>query len=64
MNHVRLNNTQRWLKPLLISTGVVLTLLLLVVPLVFIFIAAFSAGIGGIWQNLTEPDMFHAIGLT
>ncbi|MEO3866313.1 sulfate/thiosulfate ABC transporter permease CysW [Rheinheimera fenheensis] len=64
MNNVRLNSAQRWLKPLLISTGVVLTLLLLVVPLLFIFIAAFSAGIGGVWQNLTEPDMLHAIGLT
>ena len=64
MNNIRLNSAQRWLKPLLISTGVVLTLLLLVVPLLFIFIAAFSAGIGGVWRNLAEPDMLHAIGLT
>ncbi|MDP5188957.1 sulfate/thiosulfate ABC transporter permease CysW [Rheinheimera baltica] len=64
MSQTSLNSRQRWLRPLLISTGVVLTLLLLVVPLVFIFVAAFSAGIGGVWRNLAEPDMLHAIGLT
>ncbi|WP_372627055.1 sulfate/thiosulfate ABC transporter permease CysW [Arsukibacterium sp.] len=64
MSRTILNSHQRWLRPLLISTGAVLTLLLLVVPLVFIFAAAFSAGIGGVWRNLAEPDMLHAIGLT
>ncbi|WP_027670374.1 sulfate/thiosulfate ABC transporter permease CysW [Rheinheimera baltica] len=64
MSQTSLNSRQRWLRPLLISTGVVLTLLLLVVPLIFIFVAAFSAGIGGVWRNLAEPDMLHAIGLT
>lgn len=64
MSNTTLNSSGRWIRPLLISLGVVLTLLLLVVPLVFIFVAAFSAGVGGVWQNLTEPDMLHAIGLT
>ncbi|NRQ42834.1 sulfate/thiosulfate ABC transporter permease CysW [Rheinheimera sp. YQF-2] len=64
MSQTSLNSRQRWLRPLLISSGVVLTLLLLVVPLIFIFVAAFSAGIGGVWRNLAEPDMLHAIGLT
>ena len=64
MSQTSLNSRQRWLRPLLISAGVVLTLLLLVVPLIFIFVAAFSAGIGGVWRNLAEPDMLHAIGLT
>jgi len=64
MSQTLLNSSRRWIRPLLISLGVVLTLLLLVVPLVFIFVAAFSAGVGGVWQNLTEPDMLHAIGLT
>lgn len=64
MSQPSLNSRQRWLRPLLISAGVVLTLLLLVVPLIFIFVAAFSAGIGGVWRNLAEPDMLHAIGLT
>jgi sulfate transport system permease protein len=64
MSQTSLKSRQRWLRPLLISAGVVLTLLLLVVPLIFIFVAAFSAGIGGVWRNLAEPDMLHAIGLT
>ena len=64
MSQTSLNSRQRWLRPLLISAGVVLTLLLLVVPLIFIFVAAFSAGIGGVWRNLAEPDMLYAIGLT
>ncbi|WP_240222682.1 sulfate/thiosulfate ABC transporter permease CysW [Rheinheimera hassiensis] len=64
MSQTALNSSRRWVRPLLISLGVVLTLLLLVVPLVFIFVAAFSAGVGGVWQNLTDPDMLHAIGLT
>ena len=64
MSQTALNSSRRWIRPLLISLGVVLTLLLLVVPLVFIFVAAFSAGVGGVWQNLTDPDMLHAIGLT
>ena len=64
MSQTSLSSRQRWLRPLLISAGVVLTLLLLVVPLIFIFVAAFSAGIGGVWRNLAEPDMLHAIGLT
>lgn len=51
----------RWL---LIGTGVSLSVLLLLTPLVLIFIAAFSAGIGGIIQNLSDADMLHAIGLT
>lgn len=51
----------RWL---LITTGVTLSVLLLLTPLVLIFIAAFSAGIGGIIQNLSDADMLHAIGLT
>ncbi len=60
----RASNKQGWLRLLLIGTGVTLTLVLLVVPLLLIFIAAFSAGIGGLWRNLTDADMLHAIGLT
>lgn len=60
----QLNSQQRWLRPVLIGTGVTLTVLLLVIPLVFIFVAAMSAGLGGLWHNLKDPDMLHAIGLT
>ncbi len=53
-----------WGRWLLITTGVVLTLLLLVVPLFAIIAGAFAAGVGGVIENLNEPDMLHAIGLT
>ncbi|WP_418139582.1 sulfate/thiosulfate ABC transporter permease CysW [Oceanimonas smirnovii] len=53
-----------WGRWLLIGTGVVLTLLLLVVPMIAIFAGAFAAGVGGVIDNLAEPDMLHAIGLT
>ncbi|PSJ38261.1 sulfate/thiosulfate ABC transporter permease CysW [Zobellella taiwanensis] len=53
-----------WGRWLLIGTGVALTLLLLVVPLFAIFAGALAAGVGGVIDNLNEPDMLHAIGLT
>ena len=43
---------------------VFLTLLLLVVPMIAIFAGALAAGVGGVIDNLAEPDMLHAIGLT
>lgn len=60
----KISSPHAWIKPLLIVTGITLTVILLVVPLIFIFIAAFSAGIGGVWHNLKDADMLHAIGLT
>ncbi len=54
----------RWIRPLLIGTGVTLTVFFLIIPLILIFTAAFSAGVGGVWQNLADADMLHAIGLT
>ncbi|GAA3550605.1 sulfate/thiosulfate ABC transporter permease CysW [Zobellella aerophila] len=59
-----LNASRPWGRWLLIGLGVVLTLLLLVVPLLAIFAGAFAAGVGGIIENINEPDMLHAIGLT
>ncbi|MBA0173796.1 sulfate/thiosulfate ABC transporter permease CysW [Pectobacterium versatile] len=48
----------------LIALGVILSLIMLVIPLVSIFAAALSHGLGGVWRNLSDPDMLHAIGLT
>ncbi|GKW16269.1 sulfate ABC transporter permease subunit CysW [Pectobacterium actinidiae] len=48
----------------LIALGVILSLIMLVIPLVSIFAAALSHGLGGVWRNLSDPDMVHAIGLT
>lgn len=53
-----------WVKWSLIAVGVVLSCLLLVVPLIFIFAAALSEGIHSVWLNLQDADMLHAIGLT
>ncbi len=59
-----LKASRPWGRWLLIGTGVVLTLLLLVVPMIAIFAGALAAGVGGVIDNLNEPDMLHAIGLT
>ncbi|MBS0971630.1 sulfate/thiosulfate ABC transporter permease CysW [Chimaeribacter arupi] len=53
-----------WGKWLLIGLGVVISLLFLVMPLVMIFHTAFSSGMDAVWQNLSDPDMLHAIWLT
>ena len=54
----------QWGKWLLISLGVLLSLLLLVVPLVAIFATAFSEGLMATLDNLGDADMLHAIWLT
>ncbi|MFC0225231.1 sulfate/thiosulfate ABC transporter permease CysW [Serratia aquatilis] len=53
-----------WGKWTLIAIGALFSFLLLVVPMVVIFIEAFSSGVGAVWQNLSNPDMLHAIWLT
>lgn len=63
-----LNGAERprvnWGKWTLIAIGALFSVLLLVVPMVMIFIEAFSSGAGAVWQNLSDPDMLHAIWLT
>ncbi|SFN63886.1 sulfate/thiosulfate ABC transporter permease CysW [Xenorhabdus japonica] len=53
-----------WGKWLLIGTGVLFSVLLLVIPIAWIFLTAFSKGIDMVAQNLFDPDMLHAIWLT
>ncbi|MDG0806456.1 sulfate/thiosulfate ABC transporter permease CysW [Pectobacterium brasiliense] len=55
---------RNWARTALITLGVILSLIMLVIPLVSIFAAALSHGLGGVWRNLSDPDMLHAIGLT
>ncbi|QPK16481.1 sulfate/thiosulfate ABC transporter permease CysW [Pectobacterium versatile] len=55
---------RNWARAALIALGVILSLIMLVIPLVSIFTAALSHGLGGVWRNLSDPDMLHAIGLT
>ncbi|QEA40415.1 sulfate ABC transporter permease subunit CysW [Pistricoccus aurantiacus] len=52
--------TRRWL----IGTGVALSLLFLLLPLVAIFAQAFAEGIGLFWENLSDEYTLAAIGLT
>ncbi|MCL6360635.1 sulfate/thiosulfate ABC transporter permease CysW [Pectobacterium polaris] len=55
---------RNWARAALIALGVILSLIMLVIPLVSIFAAALLHGLGGVWRNLSDPDMLHAIGLT
>ncbi|NBM55980.1 sulfate/thiosulfate ABC transporter permease CysW [Proteus sp. G2669] len=53
-----------WIKWGLILTGVVLSILFLVVPIAWIFMTAFSKGIEIFTENLLDSDMLHAVWLT
>lgn len=53
-----------WQKWLLIGAGLLLTFVILIVPLIWIFATALSDGIGGVVRALAEADMLHAIWLT
>ncbi|HEJ9536302.1 TPA: sulfate/thiosulfate ABC transporter permease CysW [Proteus mirabilis] len=53
-----------WVKWGLILTGVVLSILFLVVPIAWIFMTAFSKGIEIFTDNLLDSDMLHVVWLT
>ncbi|WP_413739550.1 sulfate/thiosulfate ABC transporter permease CysW [Sodalis sp. RH14] len=53
-----------WLKWLLIGTGMVISLLFLVIPMSYIFVTALAEGLAPVWRNLNDSDMLHAIWLT
>lgn len=53
-----------WVKWSLVGVGIIVSLLLLVVPLGFIFFSALADGLRPVWQNLRDADMLHAIWLT
>ncbi|WP_022963994.1 sulfate/thiosulfate ABC transporter permease CysW [Halopseudomonas pelagia] len=55
---------QPWVKWGLITLALTVTTLLLVMPLVLIFVQAFSGGAQTFWDNLTDTYTLHAIGLT
>ncbi|WP_414626232.1 sulfate/thiosulfate ABC transporter permease CysW [Candidatus Erwinia haradaeae] len=54
----------RWRQRTLISTGVIISILLLVMPLIAIFSTAFSEGPWSFLRNLCDDNMLHAIKLT
>ncbi|MBK0019449.1 sulfate/thiosulfate ABC transporter permease CysW [Kosakonia cowanii] len=53
-----------WGKWFLIGTGIVLSAFILLVPMIYIFVQAFSKGLAPVLQNLADADMLHAIWLT
>ncbi|EMS1064352.1 sulfate/thiosulfate ABC transporter permease CysW [Providencia stuartii] len=53
-----------WAKWSLIITGILFSVMLLVVPIIWIFLTAFSKGIDAVLMSLNDADMLHAIGLT
>ncbi|KAA0691269.1 sulfate/thiosulfate ABC transporter permease CysW [Halopseudomonas laoshanensis] len=55
---------QPWVKWGLITLALSVTILLLVIPLVLIFVEAFSEGAQTFWNNLTDTYTLSAIGLT
>src|SRR5690554_6279641 len=55
---------QPWVKWSLVGLTLTLAILLLLVPLVMIFAQAFSAGVAGYIENLSDSITLHAIGLT
>ena len=53
-----------WGKWFLIGTGMLVSTFILLVPMIYIFVQAFSKGLMPVLQNLADPDMLHAIWLT
>lgn len=60
-NNIKAINGYKWL---LICIAIILSVLLLVVPVIWIFVTAFSKGFSAAYASLIDPDMLHAIGLT
>ena len=53
-----------WGKWFLIGVGMLVSAFILVVPMIYIFVQAFSKGLMPVLENLANPDMLHAIWLT
>ena len=53
-----------WVKWLLISIAMLFAVVFLFLPLVNVFVQAFSKGIGAYWHSLSDPDTVSAIRLT
>ena len=45
----------------LIGIGMLVSAFILLVPMIYIFVQAFSKGLMPVLQNLADPDMLHAI---
>jgi sulfate/thiosulfate transport system permease protein len=54
----------RWMKALLIGVAILFAGTFLLLPLINVFVQAFSSGLGAYWQALTDKDTLSAIRLT
>jgi sulfate transport system permease protein len=57
-------NDPPWVRGLLISLAMAILTGLVVVPVVMVFVGAFSRGLGAYFTNLAEPATIHAMLLT
>ncbi|WP_044104487.1 sulfate/thiosulfate ABC transporter permease CysW [secondary endosymbiont of Ctenarytaina eucalypti] len=67
-NISRFNGTVRapflWRQWILIGLGAFISLLLILMPLIFIFASALAEGLAVVGKNLNDRDMLHAVWLT
>lgn len=54
----------KWMQLILISVSMFVSIILLLIPLIFIFVSAFSEGLRAATIQLIDQDMIHAIFLT
>jgi sulfate/thiosulfate transport system permease protein len=59
-----LQEKQTWVPGVLITIALIYLTLVLFLPAANVFVQAFSRGLGPFIQNLTQPDVLHAIWLT
>jgi sulfate transport system permease protein len=63
--YLRAHDDPPIVRRLLIGTAVAIMVFLVVIPLVVVFVQAFSAGLTAYWDNLVhDPDTLHSIKLT
>ncbi len=58
-------NEPLWFRVLLISLAWIIALVLIIVPLIYVFVQAFADGFSGWWRNLFEdPETRHSVLMT
>lgn len=58
-------NEPLWFRVLLISLTWAIALILIIIPLIYVFVQAFADGLSGWWKNLFEdPETRHSVFLT
>ncbi|MFV2514417.1 sulfate/thiosulfate ABC transporter permease CysW, partial [Escherichia coli] len=52
--------TMNWGKWFLLGIGMLVSAFILLVPMIYLFVHAFSKWLMPVLQNLADPDMLHA----